>query len=200
MTEISGFYQGTGMPDSDWWESLWPNPENILTMVGIKPDMELIDLCSGDGWFTLPMARIAHKVTAIDIDAKLLERARLRPESKDIKNCDYIEGNAYDVADLVKSPVDFVFLANSFHGVPDKSRLSCAVKKALKPDGLFVIINWHARPREKTTVFDQPRGPATELRITPEATISKVETSGLKLRTLVEVSPYHYAAIFQNSI
>src|SRR5262249_26054173 len=33
--------------------------------------------------------------------------------------------------------------------------------------GLFAIVSWHARPREETKVPGQPRGPATELRMTP---------------------------------
>jgi len=66
---LPGFFQGTEMPTAGWWEALWPNPAGVLAQVGIKPAMEVIDLCAGDGWFTLPMARIARHVIAIDIDA-----------------------------------------------------------------------------------------------------------------------------------
>ena len=170
----------------------------MLTKVGIKPGMEVIDLCCGDGWFTLPMAKIVQRVIAIDIDGTLLETARLRLEDNGVKNCDYMEGDAYDVADTVTHPVNFVFLANAFHGVPDKPRLSRAVREVLKQGGCFAVINWYVRPREETTVLGQPRGPATELRMTPEATIAEVEPSGLKLRNIVEVSPYHYGAVFEN--
>ena len=186
------------MPDPDWWNALWPDPANVLTKVGIKPGMEVIDLCCGDGWFTLPMAKIVQRVIAIDIDGTLLETARLRLEDNGVKNCDYMEGDAYDVADTVTHPVNFVFLANAFHGVPDKPRLSRAVREVLKQGGCFAVINWYVRPREETTVLGQPRGPATELRMTPEATIAEVEPSGLKLRNIVEVSPYHYGAVFEN--
>jgi 16S rRNA C967 or C1407 C5-methylase (RsmB/RsmF family) len=43
-----------------WWEALWPNPAGVLASVGMKPGMEVVDLCSGDGWFTLQIARIAR--------------------------------------------------------------------------------------------------------------------------------------------
>jgi ubiquinone/menaquinone biosynthesis C-methylase UbiE len=159
-------------------------PAKVLTQIGVKPGMEVIDLCCGDGWFTLPIAKIAQRVIAI--------------EDNKVKNCEYMEGDAYDIAKLVAHPVDFVFLANAFHGVPDKQRLACAVRAALRPGGRFAIINWHARLREETTILDQPRGPATELRMTPDATIAAVEPSGLKLRNIVAVSPYHYGAVFEN--
>jgi hypothetical protein len=75
--------------------------------------------------------------------------------------------------------------------------LSKAVRSVLKPGGLFAIVNWHARPREETVILGEPRGPPTELRIPPVATIAAVEPCGFKLREVAEVGPYHYAAVFE---
>ncbi len=69
----------------------------------------------------------------------------------------------------------------------------------LRPGGLFAIVNWHARPREETTVLGEPRGPRTELRMSPEQTIAAVEASGLRFARLVEVPPYHYGAVFERA-
>ena len=74
----AGFFQGTEMPTAGWWEALWPDPAGVLAAVGIKPGMEVIDPCSGDGWFTLQIARLARHVIAIDIDSNLPEVARHR--------------------------------------------------------------------------------------------------------------------------
>src|SRR6478672_5556519 len=59
-----------------------------------------------------------------------------------ITNCAFIAGDAYNIAKLA-APADFVFMANAFHGVPDRSRLAQAVGSALKADGYFAIVNWH---------------------------------------------------------
>src|SRR5882757_8763815 len=194
---IPGFFEGTGMPDPGWWEALWPDPAKVLTDVGIKPGMDVVDLCCGDGWFTLPLARLARGVVAIDIDAALLEAAKVRmAERGGASNCAFVEANAYDIGKVIRDPVDHVFLANAFHGVPDRPRLAAAVRDVLKPGGLFSIVSWYARPREETPVLGQPRGPATELRMTPEQTIAGVEPSGLRHVRTVEVSPYHYGAVF----
>jgi ubiquinone/menaquinone biosynthesis C-methylase UbiE len=196
MVTKSGFFEGTGMPDPGWWEALWPDPAGVLTSVGLKSDMDVIDLCSGDGWFTLQIAKIAHFVIAIDIDGKLLETARIRlAESKQF-NCTFIEGDAYDIPQLVDHQVDFVFLANAFHGVPDKPRLAKAVRSTLKPGGLFAIVNWHARPREETTVLGVPRDPATGMRMSPEAVNAAVRQAAFRLVHIIEIHPYHYASIF----
>ena len=68
MISTAGFFEGTGMPDPGWWEALWPDPAGVLAKVGLNPGMDVIDLCSGDGWFTLQIAKIARHVIAIDID------------------------------------------------------------------------------------------------------------------------------------
>jgi ubiquinone/menaquinone biosynthesis C-methylase UbiE len=196
---VPGFFQGTGMPDSGWWEALWPKPEKVLTDVGLAAGMTAVDLCCGDGWFTLPIARIARHLTAIDIDANLLTIARARLMEAGVTNCTFVQADAFAIGNYVHKPADYVFLANVFHGVPDRSRLVRLVRDVLRPNGLFAIVNWHARRREETTVLREPRGPATELRITPEQIIASVEGSGLRFARQVDVSPYHYATIFERA-
>lgn len=185
------------MPDPGWWEALWPEPAKVLADIGLRPLMVVIDLCSGDGWFTLQIARIAREVIAIDIDGNLLETAHVRLKESGFTNCSFIEADAYELASLVSAPVDFVFLANAFHGVPDKSRLAQAIHAVLRPAGRLAIVNWHAQPREQTPVLGQPRGPATELRMAPEAVVAVVEPTGLTTAQIVEIPPYHYGAIFE---
>jgi SAM-dependent methyltransferase len=195
--DIPGFFQGTEMPTAGWWEALWPDPAGVLAAVGVEPDMEVVDLCSGDGWFTLQIARIARHVTAIDIDPNLLAVARHRLIEGGVTNYDLVAGNAYELAGLVSRPADFVFLANAFHGVPDQPRLARAVSAVLRPGGRFAIVNWHRRPREETVVLGEPRGPKTEMRLAPEQTIAAVEAGGLTRARLVEIPPYHYGAVFE---
>ena len=192
-----GFFQGTGMPDPGWWEALWPDPAKVIRDVGVRPGMVVIDLCSGDGWFTLQLAKIARSVIAIDIDEKLVKTSQVRLSEAGLTNCRFVVSDAYAIAKVVSEPVDHVFLANAFHGVPDRPRLARAVRDILKPDGLFAVVSWYARAREQTTVLGEPRGPATELRMTPEQTRLEVESGGLTFAYQLDVSPYHYAAVFR---
>ena len=103
------------MPDPGWWEALWPDPAKVLSDVGVAPGMVVIDLCSGDGWFTLPLARIARRMVAIDIDVRLLEAAMVRiAERGGAPNCAFIEADAYDIANILQEPFDHVFLPMPF--------------------------------------------------------------------------------------
>jgi hypothetical protein len=49
----------------------------------------------------------------------------------------------------------------------------------------------------ETTILGEPRGPLTELRISPETTVAAVVPGGFRLDRIVELPPYHYGAIFE---
>lgn len=167
----------------------------MLEKLGIRQGLAAVDLCCGDGLFTAPLALSCRQVYAVDLDGQLLERASARIAEAGGRNCKFIQGDAYDAASLVPEPVEYVLLANTFHGVPDKERLSGAVASILVPGGNFAIVNWHAVPREQTVVLSQPRGPRTEMRMEPADVARAVELAGLRLSHVVELPPYHYGAI-----
>jgi ubiquinone/menaquinone biosynthesis C-methylase UbiE len=193
---IAGFFPATVMPDPDWWRVLWPHPEEVVAALGVRHDTEAVDLCCGDGLFTIPLALSTSHVIGIDIDSGMLALTQNRALAAGATTCELVEGNAYALAELILRPVDFVLIANTFHGVPDKRRLALAVAAVLKPDGRFAIVNWHQRSREETTVLGLPRGPRTELRMTPADTAATVEPARFKQIHLVDLPPYHYGAVF----
>lgn len=196
-TRHPALFEGTEMPTAGWWDALWPNPAGVLEAVGLRRDMAAIDLCCGDGWFTLPMSKVAASVVAIDIDRNMLEAARDRLAAAGATNCEFVEGDAYELARHMRGPADFVLMANAFHGVPDQPRLADAIAKALKPAGRLAVVNWHQRRREETTILGEPRGPKSELRMSPEQTIASIEAGGLIFAGMVELPPYHYAVIME---
>jgi ubiquinone/menaquinone biosynthesis C-methylase UbiE len=193
---IVGFFPATNMPNADWWQALWPDPSKIIVEMGVEPCVVAIDLCCGDGLFTGPLARIAKRVYAIDIDPVMLNRARSRVAAARADNCKFVVADAMAI-DAVVAEIDYVLLANTFHGVPDQLGLGRAVAAVLKPKGLLGIINWRRRPREETVVLGQPRGPKTEMRIEADDVAAIVQPAGLLLNRIVELPPYHYGVVFQ---
>ncbi|MGH7104085.1 MAG: class I SAM-dependent methyltransferase [Acetobacteraceae bacterium] len=189
-------FPATTMPDADWWQALWPDPDAVLARLGITKNGRAIDLCCGDGLFTAPLAGIAREVLAIDLDRSMLRLARARAVAAGRRNVLYVAADACDLARMLAGRFDFVLIANTFHGVPNQAQLAEAVRSILVPGGGFGVINWHRRPREETRVLDQPRGPRTEFRMTPEALAAALEPAGFRQVSLVALPPYHYAAIF----
>jgi protein-L-isoaspartate O-methyltransferase len=117
---IVGFFPATTMPDADWWQALWPDPAKVLLEMGVQPGIVAVDLCCGDGLFTAPLSHIAESVYAIDIDPAMLDRARALVAGTGASNCHFILADAMTFDAVVPEPVDYVFLANTFHGVPDQ--------------------------------------------------------------------------------
>ena len=175
---------------------MWPEPKQVLTALGIRPDMDVVDLCCGDGLFTAALTLLSRHVIGIDIDGGMLAVAQDKIKAIRATNFELIEGDAYAIAELVSRPVDYVLIANTFHGVPDKTRLARGVVAILKTSGQFAVVNWHRRPREQTTVLGQPRGPKTDMRMEPSDVAATVAPAGLTLADVIDLPPYHYGAIF----
>lgn len=194
------FFPATAMPDNVWWSALWPDPDSTVRTLGIEAGMTVVDLCCGNGYFTAPLAElVSGKVYALDIDPQMLDRARLEVARRGASVTEWICADARDIAELVPHEIDYVLIANTFHGVPDKTTFSQAVARVLKPGGRFAIVNWHPLPREQTTVLDKPRGPKTEMRMSPDKVRMVVEPAGFQLAELIELPPYHYGAVFRKS-
>jgi SAM-dependent methyltransferase len=191
-------FPATALPDSDWWQALWPEPLEVLGKVGLGKGMTAVDLCCGDGLFTAPMSSmLGGQVFAVDLDPENLVLAKHHVENSGAPPCTWITGDAMALDQLVQDKVDCVLIANTFHGVPDQTGLSKTVSAILKPGGTFIIINWHILPREETVVLGQPRGPRTDMRMSPEDVRKTVEPSGLSFEKIVELPPYHYGVVFR---
>ena len=188
------FFPSTSMPAADWWQMLWPDPECVLRKLTLKPHMSVVDLCCGDGHFTEALVKMQRaKIYALDIDREILTLAKARAGTE----VNWIEADARALPAYLSSKVDVVFMANTFHGVPEQTALARTVRSVLKPGGLFIVVNWHVASPGENKVLGQPRGPRKEMRMTPIDVSKIVEPSGLELIRVAELPPYHYGAIFQ---
>ncbi len=192
------FFPATAMPDRDWWVALWPDPEGVVHSLGVEPGMVVVDLCCGDGYFTAPLARIVGgNVYGVDIDPAMLERTRTELERAGATVLGLICADARDLPAVLPRKVDYVVIANTFHGVPEKAALARTVAAVLNPKGQFAVVNWYPIPRECTVVLDKPRGPKTEMRMSPDDVRLVVEPAGFTLERVVELPPFHYGAVFR---
>lgn len=190
-------FTATAMPDQDWWHALWPDPDSVIKALQIHPGMTVIDLGCGDGYFTASIARqiAPDHVTGLDLDATMLTQAQAACAG--MTNCGWLQGDAMVLRTLITTPVDYILIANTFHGVPDATGLASEVAASLVDNGRFAIINWHPLPREQTPVLAQARGPRTEMRMSVARTQNLVEPAGFRLETVIEFPPYHYGVIFK---
>jgi len=198
MTMSETPFPATGMPDRDWWAALWPNPGEVVRSLGIETGMTVLDLCCGDGYFTGPIARIVDgNVYGVDLDPVLIERARAGLESDATTVLGMICADARELGHVLPDKVDYVLIANTFHGVPDKTALARAAAVVLRPGGTLAVVNWLPLPREHTVVLGKPRGPKTEMRMSSDDVGRTLEPAGFTLENVIDLPPYHYGAIYR---
>jgi SAM-dependent methyltransferase len=190
-------FQNTRQPDRDWWSELWDDPDATLRALGVDDATSVLDVGCGDGFFTIPLAeRVDGPVYALDLDLDHLDCVRTEATEAGV-DVHTVAGDARDLPSLLSDRVDYVLLANTFHGVDDPKALAATVRDVLEDGGRFGVVNWHDLPREETTVAGEVRGPPEELRLSPEATREAIEPAGFDHVETVELPPYHYGVVFE---
>jgi SAM-dependent methyltransferase len=116
-------------------------------------DGPILELMAGSGRIAVPLAEAGHRVTAVDRDAAMLERARTRWESvkgraEETGSLDLLEADVLDLAldgrfDLVIVALNSMLLLD---GRGAHERLFRTIAQHLAPDGRAVIDVWLPAP------------------------------------------------------
>lgn len=93
-----------------------------------------LDIGCNEGFFCLEaVKRGASRVVGVDIDAKVLERARNRAEGKPIT---YKQSTWWE---LPKEKFDIILMSSALHYEPRPRELVAEIAKRLAPDGIFIL-------------------------------------------------------------
>jgi 23S rRNA (uracil1939-C5)-methyltransferase len=99
------------------------------------PHDSIMELYAGAGNFTFPVASVAKKIIASDIDGQAIHYARLRQQKEGMGNIEFICAPAHDAAKKFHGPCDIVLI--------DPPRKGCAesidVIVGLKPGSILYI-------------------------------------------------------------
>jgi len=123
------------------------NPIKILSPF-VTPGMTVLEVGSGMGFFTLPMAEMVGsdgEVVCVDVQTKMLEVLQKRAVKAQL--AERIDARACGPASLgigdLKGKVDFVLAFAVIHEVPDGPRLFREIAQAMKPNTKCLV----AEPR-----------------------------------------------------
>lgn len=167
----------------------WQNPEEILTDAGVKAGITFLDIGCGNGFFTLPAARMVGSsghVYGLDSNHQAIDEIRTNAAAESLNNLVLRVGSAEDTI-LCESCADIVFFGIVLHDFQDASLVLKNARRMLKPDGRLVDLDWKK--------INMPFGPPLSIRF-DEATASRlIESAGLKITSVAESGNYHYVIL-----
>ncbi len=161
----------------------WQKPHEVVEALSLRPDEVVADIGAGSGYFARRLAQRASKVYAVDIDERLLKAAG--------------EGAPANVQTVLASPddprlppasVDTIFFCNSLHHIENRALYYPKLKRALKPGGRIVVIDFHKRPL--------PVGPPESMKLSEAEVVAELASAGFQKAKPFDFLPYQYFLVF----
>jgi SAM-dependent methyltransferase len=113
---------------------------NFVERIGLKPGSKVLDVACGTGNTTIPAAKTGASVTGVDIATNLLEQAKTRAESEQLK-VQFQEG---DVEELPFPDHSFDVVLSMFGAMfaPRPEKVAAELMRVCKPGGVISMANW----------------------------------------------------------
>ena len=197
---IGKFYKGReiskvmGHFGAAWLEresrSVEENPKLAVKLLNLEKNMIVADFGAGTGYFTSHLAEQCSLVFAVDIQPEMIELNKKNMKSKNLKNVQYIL-NTPKKTKLPINSVDLILLVDVYHELEFPFEVLNDMKKALKPNGLIVLLEFRA---------EDPRVPIKPLHKMSVSQISKeMNFIGLELFRNIQKLPRQHMLFFKQS-
>jgi ubiquinone/menaquinone biosynthesis C-methylase UbiE len=169
---------------------LWQDAPAILSQIGLKPGDTMADIGSGDGYFSIPAARIvgeSGKIYSLDVSAEAISELKAAASIAGLTNIQTAVGEAENTP-LCRGCADVVLMANVLHDFNDPVAALKNVRLMLKPGGKLADLDWK---KDK----DQMHGPPFAKRFDQEKAAALLKEAGFKVMSSALVGPFHYLLI-----
>ncbi|TDE11895.1 class I SAM-dependent methyltransferase [Jiangella asiatica] len=114
-----------------------PAEVRLLQDLGLGPDAHVVDLGAGTGQFTLAVAAVCARVTAVDVSPVMLELLRSKVAAAGATNVHTVRAGFLSYEH--PGHADVVYSRLALHHLPDfwKAVALCRVRAMLRPGGLL---------------------------------------------------------------
>jgi len=150
--------------------------EKIVAVCKLKEGMVVADVGAGTGLFTrlfAPAVGPKGKVIAVDISEKFLDHITKTCKEAKITNVETVKCTDTS-AELAENSVDLAFICDTYHHFEYPLRTMTSIRKALKPDGRVVVVDFHRIPGKSS---DWVLG---HVRAGQDVVIKEIEEAGFK--------------------
>lgn len=162
-------------------------PADMLVFAGVKPGDKVLELVPGKGYFTRLFAKAVgpsgHVYAFIPAELDAMKQKKNLPlvpaADPNYPNVSYLHQSLTAIA--VPEPVDIVWTSQNYHdmhdtfmGPPDIGKVNAAIYRALKPGGVYIVLDHAAEPGSGLRDTD------TLHRIDPAAVKKEVTAAGFE--------------------
>jgi arsenite methyltransferase len=168
----------------------WQKPQEVLDALALRDGERVADIGAGSGYFALRFARHVGpggRVFAVDVSKDMLAHLEGQAKKAQLTNVQPLLAAAADPG-LPEASVDRVFFCDVWHHIDDQAGYLERLKKALRPGGQIVMIDFHKR--------DLPVGPPVSMKIAREDLVAQMERHGFRVAREHTFLPYQYFLVF----
>jgi ubiquinone/menaquinone biosynthesis C-methylase UbiE len=167
------------------------DPQIILIEAGVTKGMTIVDLGSGPGFFTIPMAQMTGErglVYAVDSNQAMLDGLKENIAKSEV-NPNIIKMVNSDVCHtgIPEQSVDLVLFANVLHEVEDKKPFFQEVRRISKTTAYIVDVDCKKIQTE--------HGPPMKERLSKDEAKRVLSENGFSVIKQIDIGPYHYELI-----
>lgn len=123
-------------------ETMRESGTELVSKLGIKPGMAILDLGCGDGTTAIPAARLGGNVLGVDIAGNLVAAGNERVKKYGLTNIKFEEGDATDLQALRNESFDLVVSIFGAMFAPKPFDVASEMVRVTKPGGRIVMGNW----------------------------------------------------------
>lgn len=115
---------------------------HMAALLGLRGDEQVLDVACGTGHASLAVARLLPRgrVTAVDFSPGMLEQARRKAASLNIRNIEFIERDMENLG--FENRFDVAVCAFGIFFVMDMERQLAHIASTVKPGGMIAITNF----------------------------------------------------------
>lgn len=173
---------------------MFSDPQKNIDQCGIQVGMEIADLGSGSGHYTIAAAKAlasTGRVYSVDIQKDLLTKLKNEAVRQGLYNVEVIWGDIEKPKGtcLRDASVDLVLLSNILFQLSDKSGTIDEIKRILKPAGRAMVVDWQDS-------FGG-LGPKPENVFRKDAAMDLFEKKGFHLDREIMAGAHHYGLIYK---
>jgi len=164
--------------------------ELMRKQLDLKPGMMVCDMGCGNGYHTLPMAQSvapSGKVYGVEIQREMLKMLSSRAAANGVTNIVQVLGEPADPK-LPEATLDLILCVDVYHEFSYPEQMLAGMRKALKPDGQLVMLEYRAEDDE---VPIKPEHKMSKDQVTKE-----LNANGFKLLKDFEGLPWQHMMWF----